>query len=220
MANKRNKRKRLTARDKNIQAWKKEANRIRRWARGLEKSGFEVDLGTALDIPDRITKRRLQQLQSIKRNKLYGSFTIRAGLWQTDAQAFAYFATGIKYRDILSQEDVKLLRKIQREYSAEPGDVPSDPSVGAFDVAYKNCLKVMEGSPYVEPIYIRAFLDKYKNDKAFRERLVYFEDSSVDRCSIAAWDSKENERQQSMYDLFKALGVAVGADAESLTIQS
>ena len=220
MANKRNKRKRLTARDKNMQAWKKEANRIRRWARGLEKSGFEVDLGTVLDIPDRITKRRLQQLQSLKRNKLYESFTIRAGLWQTDAQAFAYFATGIKYRDTLSQEDVKRLRKIQREFKFGDGDKPSDPSVDAADTAYKNCLKAMEGSPYVEPIYIRAFLFRYMSDKAFRERLVYFEDSSVERCSIAAWDSKENERQQSMYDLFKVLGIAVGADAESLTIQS
>ena len=217
MANKRNKRKRLTARDKNIQAWKKEANRIRRWARGLEKSGFEVDLGTALDIPDRITKRRLQQLQSIKRNKLYESFTIRAGLWQTDAQAFAYFATGIKYRDILSQEDVKLLRKIQREYSAEPGDEPSDPGVDAADIAYKNCLKAMEGSPYVEPVYIRAFLAQYMTDKAFRKRLVYFEDYSVERCTQAAWDSKDYERQESMYSLFKALEISV--DAESLTIQ-
>lgn len=218
MANKRNKRKRLTARDKNVQAWKKEANRIRRWARGLKKSGFEVDLGTVLDIPDRITKRRLQQLQSIKRNKLYESFTIRAGLWQTDAQAFAYFATGIKYRDILSQEDVKLLRKIQREYSAAPGDVPSDPGVDAADIAYKNCLKAMEGSPYVEPVYIRAFLAKYMPDKAFRERLVYFEDYSVERCSVAAWDSKEYEREASMYALFEALEISV--DAESLTIQS
>ena len=218
MANKRNKRKRLTARDKNIQAWKKEANRIRRWARGLEKSGFEVDLGAALDIPDRITKRRLQQLQSIKRNKLYDSFTIRAGLWQTDAQAFAYFVTGIKYQDILSQEDVKLLRKIQREYSAAPGDVPSDPGVDAADTAYKNCLKAMEGSPYVEPIYIRAFLSRYMSDKAFRERLVYFEDYSVERCTVAAWDSKEYEREQSMYDLFNALEISV--DSESLTIQS
>ena len=218
MANKRNKRKRLTARDKNVQAWKKEANRIRRWARGLRKSGFEVDLGAALDIPDRITKRRLQQLQSLKRNKLYDAFTIRAGLWQTDAQAFAYFATGIKYRDVLSQEDVKLLRKIQREYSAEPGDVSSDPGVDAADVAYKNCLKAMEGSPYVEPVYIRAFLAKYMTDKAFRERLVYFEDYSVERCTQAAWDSKDYERQESMYALFKALDITV--DAESLTIQS
>ena len=220
MAKKRNKRKRLTARDKNVQAWKKEANRIRRWARNLEKSGFEVDLGTVLDIPDRITKRRLQQLQSLKRNKLYESFTIRAGLWQTDAQAFAYFATGIKYRDILSQEDVKRLRKIQREFKSGPGDKPSDPGVDPFNVAYKNCLKAMEGSPYVEPVYIRAFLDKYKTDKAFRKRLVYFEDYSVERCSVAAWDSKEYERQQSMYALFKALDITVGADAESLTIQS
>lgn len=218
MANKRNKRKRLTARDKNIQAWKKEANRIRRWARGLEKSGFEVDLGTVLDVPDRITKRRLQQLQSLKRNKLYASFTIRAGLWQTDAQAFAYFATGIKYGDILSQKDVKLLRKIQREYSAAPGDVPSDPDVDAADIAYKNCLKAMEGSPYVEPVYIKAFLSRYMSDKAFRERLVYFEDYSVERCSVAAWDSKEYEREQSMYALFEALEISV--DAESLTIQS
>ena len=194
MANKRNKRKRLTARDKNIQAWKKEANRIRRWARGLEKSGFEVDLGTALEVPNRITKRRLQQLQSLKRNKLYDSFTIRAGLWQTDAQAFAYFVTGIKYRDILSQEDVKLLRKIQREFKSGPGDVPSDPGVDAADTAYKNCLKAMEGSPYVEPVYIRAFLAKYMHDKAFRERLVYFEDYSVERCTQAAWDSKDHER--------------------------
>ena len=218
MANKRNKRKRLTARDKNIQAWKKEANRIRRWARGLEKSGFEVDLGTVLDVPDRITKRRLQQLQSIRRNKLYESFTIRAGLWQTDAQAFAYFATGIKYRDILSQKDVKRLRKIQQEFKSGPGDVPSDPGVDAADIAYKNCLKAMEGSPYVEPVYIRAFLFRYMSDKAFRERLVYFEDSSVERCSVAAWDSKEYEREQSMYDLFKALEISV--DAESLTIQA
>ena len=219
MANKRNKRKRLTARDKNVQAWKKEANRIRRWASGLEKSGFEVDLGTVLDIPDRITKRRLQQLQSIKRNKLYDNFTIRAGLWQTGAQAFAYSVTGIKYRDILSQEDVKQLRKIQREFKSGPGDVPSDPGVDAADTAYKNCLKAMKGSPYVEPVYIRVFLAKYMHDEAFRERLVYFEDYSVERCTQAAWDSKEYEREESMYALFKALGIAVGADAESLTIQ-
>ena len=219
MANKRNKRKRLTARDKNIQAWKKEANRIRRWARGLEKSGFEVDLGTALFIPDRITKRRLQQLQSLKRNKLYESFTIRAGLWQTDAQAFAYFVSDIKYRDILSQEDVKRLRKLQREFKSEPGDVPSDPGVDAADTAYKNCLKAMEGSPYVQPVFIKAYLTRYMNDKAFRERLVYFEDYSVERCIQAAWDSKDYERQESMYALFKVLGIAVGADAESLTIQ-
>ena len=106
MANKRNKRKRLTARDKNIQAWKKEANRIRRWARGLEKSGFEVDLGSVLDVPDRITKRRLQQLQSLKRNKLYDGFTIRAGYWETDAQAYAYSVSGIGHGDIISQKDV------------------------------------------------------------------------------------------------------------------
>ena len=220
MANKRNKRKRLTARDKNIQAWKKEANRIRRWARGLEKSGFEVDLGTVLDVPERITKRRLQQLQSLKRNKLYESFIIRAGLWQTDAQAFAYFVTDIKYRDILSKEDIKQLRKIQREFKSGPGDVPSDPGVDAADIAYKNCLKAMEGSPYVEPVYIRAFLAKYMHDKAFRERLVYFEDYSVERCTQAAWDSKDHERQESMYALFKALDISVGADVEGLTIQS
>ena len=218
MANKRNKRKRLTARDKNIQAWKKEATRIRRWARGLEKSGFEVDLGTALDVPDRITKRRLQQLQSIKRNKLYGSFTIRAGYWKSNEQAYAYSRTGIAQGDILSYEQIKLLRKLQREYKPGPDDVPSDPGVDAADIAYKNCLKAMEGSPYVEPVYIRAFLAKYMTDKAFRERLVYFEDYSVERCSVAAWDSKEYEREQSMYDLFKALEISV--DAESLAIQS
>ena len=218
MANKRNKRKRLTARDKNIQAWKKEANRIRRWARGLEKSGFEVDLGTALDVPERITKRRLQQLQSIKRNKLYESFTIRAGHWKSNEQAYAYYRTGIAQGDILSYEQIKLLRKLQREYKPGPDDVPSDPGVDAADIAYKNCLKAMEGSPYVEPVYIRAFLAKYMTDKAFRKRLVYFEDYSVERCSVAAWDSKEYEREQSMYDLFKALEISV--DAESLTIQS
>ena len=218
MANKRNKRKRLTARDKNIQAWKKEANRIRRWARNLEKSGFEVDLGTALDVPERITKRRLQQLQSLRRNKLYDGFTIKAGYWKSNEQAYAYYRTGIAQGDILSQEDVKLLRKLQREYKPGPDDVPSDPGVDPFDVAYKNCLKAMEGSPYVEPVYIRAFLDKYKTDKAFRKRLVYFEDYSVERCWQVAWDSKEYEREQSMYDLFKALEISV--DAESLTIQS
>ena len=218
MANKRNKRKRLTARDKNIQAWKKEANRIRRWARGLEKSGFEVDLGTALEVPDRITKRRLQQLQSIKRNKLYDSFTIKAGYWKSNEQAYAYSRTGIAQGDILSYDEIKLLRKLQREYKPGPDDVPSDPGVDAADIAYKNCLKAMEGSPYVEPVYIRAFLNKYKTDKAFRKRLVYFEDYSVERCSVAAWDSKEYEREQSMYDLFKALEISV--DAESLTIQS
>lgn len=218
MANKRNKRKRLTARDKNIQAWKKEANRIRRWARNLEKSGFQVDLGTALDVPDRITKRRLQQLQSLRRNKLYDSFTIRAGLWQTDAQALAYFATGIKYRDILSQKDVKLLRKLQRDYKPGPDDVPSDPGVDAADIAFKNCLKAMEGSPYVEPLHISAFLRRHMSDKAFRKRLVELEDFAVERCSQAAWDSKEYEREQSMYALFEALGISV--DAESLTIQS
>ena len=218
MANKRNKRKRLTARDKNVQAWKKEANRIRRWAGRLEKSGFEVDLGTVLDIPDRITKRRLQQLQALKRNKLYQSFTIRAGDWMTDAQAYAYSVTGIAEGDILSQKDIRQLRKLQREYSPAPGDEPSDPSVKAADVAYKNCLKAMEGSPYVEPVYIRAFLSRYMSDKAFRMRLVYFEDYSVERCSVAAWDSKEYEREQSMYDLFKALEISV--DAESMIIQS
>ena len=218
MANKRNKRKRLTARDKNIQAWKKEANRIRRWARGLEKSGFEVDLGTVLEVPDRITKRRLQQLQSIRRNKLYDNFTIRAGYWKSNEQAYAYYRTGIAQGDILSHEQIKLLRKLQREYKPGPDDVPSDPGVDAADIAYKNCLKAMEGSPYVEPVYIRAFLDKYKTDKAFRKRLVYFEDYSVERCSVAAWDSKEYERQQSMYDLFKALEISV--DAEGMTIQA
>ena len=218
MANKRNKRKRLTARDKNIQAWKKEANRIRKWARGLKKSGFDVDLGTVLDVPGRITKRRLQQLQSIRRNKLYDSFTIRAGYWKSNEQAYAYSRTGIAQGDILSHEQIKLLRKLQREYKPGPDDVPSDPGVDAADIAYKNCLKAMEGSPYVEPVYIRAFLAKYMTDKAFRKRLVYFEDYSVERCSVAAWDSKEYEREQSMYDLFKALEISV--DAESLTIQS
>ena len=218
MANKRNKRKRLTARDKNIQAWKKEANRIRRWARGLEKSGFVVDLGTALDIPDRITKRRLQQLQSIKRNKLYESFTIRADYWKSNAQAYAYSRTEIAQGDILSYEQIKMLRKLQRDYKPGPDDVPSDPGVDAADIAYKNCLKAMEGSPYVESLYIKAFLSRYMSDKAFRERLVYFEDYSVERCSVAAWDSKEYEREQSMYALFEALEISV--DAESLTIQS
>ena len=218
MANKRNKRKRLTAREKNIQAWKKEATRIRRWARGLEKSGFEVDLGTVLDVPERITKRRLQQLQSIKRNKLYDSFTIKAGYWKSNEQAYAYFRTGIAQGDILSHEQIKLLRKLQREYKPGPGDKPSDPSTDPFDVAYKNCLKAMEGSPYAEPIYIRAFLDKYKDDETFRALLVYFEDYSVERCSQAAWDSKEYEREASMYALFEALDISV--DAESLTIQS
>ena len=218
MANKRNKRKRLTARDKNIQAWKKEAYRIRRWARGLEKSGFVVDLGTALDIPDRITKRRLQQLQSIKRNKLYESFTIRADYWKSNAQAYAYSRTEIAQGDILSHEQIKMLRKLQRDYKPGPDDVPSDPGVDAADIAYKNCLKAMEGSPYIQPVHIRAYLARYMTDKAFRERLVYFEDYSVERCSVAAWDSKEYEREQSMYAFFEALGISV--DAESLTIQT
>ena len=218
MANKRNKRKRLTARDKNIQAWKKEANRIRRWARGLEKSGFEVDLGTFLDVPDRITKRRLQQLQSVKRNKLYESFTIRAGYWKSNAQAYAYSRTEIAQGDILSYEQIKMLRKLQRDYKPGPDDVPSDPGVDAADIAYKNCLRAMEGSPYVESVYIRAFLSRYMSDKAFRKRLVDLEDYSVERCSQAAWDSKEYEREQSMYALFEALEISV--DAESLTIQS
>lgn len=218
MANKRNKRKRLTARDKNIQAWKKEANRIRRWARGLEKSGFQVDLGTALDIPDRITKRRLQQLQSLRRNKLYDGFTIRAGYWKSNEQAYAYSRTGIAQGDVLSYEQIKLLRKLQREYKPGPDDVPSDPGVDAADIAYRNCLKAMEGSPYVEPIHIRAFLTKYMSDKAFRKRLVELEDFAVERCTWAAWASSSDEREQSMYDLFYALEISV--DAESLTIQS
>ena len=218
MANKRNKRKRLTARDKNIQAWKKEATRIRRWARGLEKSGFEVDLGTALDVPDRITKRRLQQLQSLRRNKLYGGFTIRAGYWKSNEQAYAYSRTGIAQGDILSYEQIKLLRKLQRDYKPGPDDVPSDPGVDAADIAYKNCLKAMEGSPYVEPVHIRAFLTKYMTDKAFRKRLVELEDFAVERCTWAAWASSSDEREQSMYDLFYALEISV--DAESLTIQS
>lgn len=220
MAKKRSKKKRLTARDKNIQAWKKEATRIRRWARRLEKSGFIVDLGAALDIPERITKRRLQDLQNLRYNKLYQNFTIRADYWETDAQAYAYSMTGIAYGDVLSQKDIKQLRKLQREYKPGPDDVPSDPGVDAADIAYKNCLKAMEGSPYVEPVYIRAFLAKYMTDKAFRKRLVYFEDYSVERCSQAAWDSKEYEREASMYALFDALNIDVGADAESLTIQT
>lgn len=218
MANKRNKRKRLTARDKNIQAWKKEANRIRRWARNLEKSGFEVDLGTALDVPDRITKRRLQQLQSLRRNKLYDGFTIRAGYWKSNEQAYAYSRTGIAQGDVLSYEQIKLLRKLQREYKPGPDDVPSDPGVDAADIAYKNCLKAMEGSPFVEPVHIRAFLTKYMSDKAFRERLVDLEDFAIERCTWAAWASSSDEREQSMYDLFYALDISV--DAESLTIQS
>ena len=218
MTNKRNKRKRLTARDKNIQAWKKEATRIRRWAKGLEKSGFEVDLGTVLDVPDRITKRRLQQLQSIRRNKLYQSFTIKAGYWKSNEQAYAYYRTGIAQGDILSYEQIKLLRKLQRDYKPGPDDVPSDPGVDAADIAYKNCLKAMEGSPYVEPVHIRAFLTKYMTDKAFRKRLVELEDFAVERCTWAAWASSSDEREQSMYDLFYALEISV--DAESLTIQS
>ena len=218
MANKRNKRKRLTARDKNIQAWKKEANRIRRWARGLEKSGFEVDLGAVLDVPDRITKRRLQQLQSVKRNKLYESFTIRSGYWKSNAQAYAYSRTGIAQGDILSYEQIKLLRKLQRDYKPGPDDVPSDPGVDAADIAYKNCLKAMEGSPYIQPVHIRAYLARYMTDKAFRKRLVYLEDFAVERCTWAAWDSSSEGREQSMYALFEALDISV--DAESLTIQS
>ena len=218
MTNKRNKRKRLTARDKNIQAWKKEANRIRRWAKGLEKSGFEVDLGSVLDVPDRITKRRLQQLQSLKRNKLYQSFTIKAGYWETDAQAYAYNVSGIGHGDILSRKEIAQLRKLQREYSPAPGDEPSDPDFEAADVVFENCLKVMQGSPYVEMQYIRAFFERYRHNRAFKERLIYFEDFVIDRCSQAAWDSKEEAREQSMYSLFEALGISV--DAESLTIQA
>ena len=218
MANKRNKRKRLTARDKNIQAWKKEANRIRRWARGLEKSGFVVDLGTALDIPDRITKRRLQQLQTTRRNKLYESFTIRAGYWKSNAQAYAYSRTEIAQGDILSHEQIKMLRKLQRDYKPGPDDVPSDPGVDAADIAYKNCLKAMEGSPYIQPVHIRAYLARYMTDKAFRKRLVYLEDFAVERCTWAAWDSSSEGREQSMYALFEALEISV--DAESLTIQA
>lgn len=220
MANKRNKRKRLTARDKNVQAWKKEATRIRRWARNLEKSGFEVDLGTALDIPDRITKRRLQQLQSLKRNKLYESFTIKAGYWETDAQAYAYNVSGIGHGDILSRKEIAQLRKLQREYSPAPGDEPSDPDFEAADAVFENCLKVMQSSPYVEAQYIRAFFERYRHNRAFKERLIYFEDFVIDRCSQAAWDSKEEAREQSMYALFEALDITVGADAESLAIQS
>ena len=218
MANKRNKRKRLTARDKNIQAWKKEANRIRRWARNLEKSGFKVDLGTALDIPDRITKRRLQQLQSLKRNKLYESFTIRADYWETDAQAYAYSVSGIEYGDILSRKEITQLRKLQREYSPAPGDEPSDPDFEAADAVFENCLKALQSSPYVEARYIRAFFERYRHDRAFKERLIYFEDFVIGRCTQAAWDSKEEAREQSMYALFEALDISV--DAESLTIQA
>ena len=218
MANKRNKRKRLTARDKNIQAWKKEATRIRRWARGLEKSGFEVDLGTALEVPERITKRRLQQLQSLKRNKLYEGFTIRAGYWKSNEQAYAYSRTGIAQGDVLSYKQIKLLRKLQREYKPGPDDVPSDPGVDAADIAYKNCLKAMEGSPYVEPLHIKKFLFQYMTNKAFRKRLVDLEDFAVERCTWAAWDSSSEGREQSMYALFEALDISV--DAESLTIQS
>ena len=218
MANKRNKRKRLTARDKNIQAWKKEANRIRRWARGLEKSGFKVDLGTVLDVPDRITKRRLQQLQSIRRNKLYESFTIHADYWETDAQAYAYSVSGIEYGDILSRKEITQLRKLQREYSPAPGDEPSDPDFEAAEAVFENCLKALQSSPYVEASYIRAFFERYRHDRAFKERLIYFEDFVIDRCTQAAWDSKEEAREQSMYALFEALDISV--DAESLAIQS
>ena len=218
MANKRNKRKRLTARDKNIQAWKKEANRIRRWARGLEKSGFEVDLGSVLDVPDRITKRRLQQLQSIRRNKLYESFTIKAGYWETDAQAYAYNVSGIGHGDILSRKEIAQLRKLQREYSPAPGDEPSDPDFEAAEAVFENCLKALQSSPYVEARYIRAFFERYRYDRAFKERLIYFEDFVIDRCTQAAWDSKEEAREQSMYALFEALDISV--DAESLAIQA
>ena len=218
MANKRNKRKRLTARDKNIQAWKKEANRIRRWARGLEKSGFEVDLGAVLNVPDRITKRRLQQLQSTRRNKLYESFTIRAGYWKSNEQAYAYSRTGIAHGDVLSYEQIKLLRKLQREYSPAPGDEPSDPAFDAAEAVFENCLKVLQGSPFVEAQYIRDFFARYRHDRAFKERLIHFEDFVIDRCTQAAWDSKEEAREQSMYTLFEALNISV--DAESLTIQS
>ena len=220
MANKRNKRKRLTARDQNIQAWKKEANRIRRWARRLEKSGFEVDLGTALDVPERITKRRLQQLQSLKRNKLYANFTVRAGYWNTDAQAYAYSITGIEHGEALSRKEIAQLRKLQREYSAAPGDEPSDPALDAAEAVFENCLKALQSSPYAEARYIRAFFERYRHDRAFKERLIYFEDFVIDRCTQAAWDSKEEAREQSMYSIFDALGIDVGADVEGLTIQS
>ena len=96
--------------------------------------------------------------------------------------------------------------------------MPSDPGVDAADIAYKNCLKAMEGSPYVQPIHIMAFLTKYMSDKAFRKRLVELEDFAVERCTWAAWASSSDEREQSMYDLFYALEISV--DAESLTIQS
>ena len=76
----------------------------------------------------------------------------------------------------------------------------------------------MDGSPYVQPVHIRAFLTRHMSDKAFRRRLVDLEDFAVERCTWAAWDSSSEGREQSMYALFEALGISV--DAESLTIQS
>lgn len=182
-----------TQRQKNIAAWQKEAQRIRKWARNLNKQGFivnfsEIDLAT----PDRITKKKLAELQSARGRALYSRAEIYAAPWKTDAQAYALMATNTRVGQKLSYTQISAIRKQQRYAATMPNE--SDSDVDAADTAYFNCISILNRSGTPEAQKAITFLEQHYGEPAFMQRLLQGESYIIEQCNAIAFDSKQYNR--------------------------
>lgn len=182
-----------TQRQKNIAAWQKEAQRIRRWARNLNKQGFivsftDIDLAT----PERITKKKLAELQAAKGRALYSRAEIYAAPWKTDAQAYALMATNTQVGQRLTYSQITAIRKEQRYAASLPDE--SDSSIDAADTAYFNCISILNRSGTPESQKAVAFLEQHYGEPSFMQRLLQGESYIIDQCNAIAFDSKQYNR--------------------------
>lgn len=182
-----------TQRQKNVVAWQKEAQRIRKWARKLNKEGFivnfsDIDLAT----PERITKKKLAELQAIKGRRLYTRAEIYSAPWKTDAQAYALMSTNTQVGQKLTYSQISTIRKAQRYAASIPDE--SDNSVDAADTAYFNCVSILNRSGTPEAQKAIAFLEQHYSEPQFMQRLLRGESYIIEQCNAIAFDSKQYNR--------------------------
>lgn len=190
---KRKSKKKTSKRQQSVMAWKKETKRLLSWARRLEKEGFIVSFNDVdLEVPKRITQRKLQELQAIRGRSIYSHVTISAAPWSTAAQASAYANLNIQVGESLSYHQIRSIRAEQRAYI---GDDDIDAEFNAIEVAFANCIAALSKSGYNEAENAIAFLHEYHNDETVRHNILHAESRIIEECNAMSFESKQYNRK-------------------------
>lgn len=191
----------------NVKAWRKEANRIKRYTK--KYADFTFNFPVNLEQPKRVTKKAIENLKNINRRTYWKYATYTAPKPTTEAQMSVYYEYGIDVGDVLPADFAKealkeIAKRVEQDeynnYPLEQGQIIYHRVKGILNdyvyTAYKKPYRSEEAQS------AELFLDDAMNergDELFRT-LAEYEGEAVSKAEIIAHDSSQDKRAFALTD--------------------